>query len=140
MLAWRRQAQPFGLAVLLGSVAGATIVAASIFGLPDSGEWIGAVLVTALVALMALPFVALGLGIFGVPLTTLLDRRAYRWWGGTIAVLLGAIVGKLMFLVMDTLFRFNGWFPGVSEPGIAFGAPTAFAWWLIMRNRLSARE
>lgn len=134
-----KQTQHFGSSALLGSVAGAIITAAA-SGLPNtSAEWIGALIIVILVTLFALPFVAVGLAIFGLPAMMLLSANARRWWVGVLAVGWGAIAGKLMFSGVDRMLRFNGWFLGVSEPGIVFGVPTALAGWLMMRRQLSTQ-
>jgi hypothetical protein len=130
------QTQHFGLSALLGSLAGATITAFAVFGL-EAKAWLGALTVVFLVTILALPFVALGLAIFGLPAMMLLSRSAHRWWVGALAIVWGAGAGKLMFLGLDSLLKFNGWFLGVSEPGIAFGVPTALASWVFMRRRVS---
>ncbi len=130
------QTRHFALSAMLGSVAGAIITAAIAFGLPETKAWLGVLIAVILITFLALPFVALGLAIFGIPAMMLLSGNAHRWWVGVLAIVWGGGAGKLMFLGLDSLLKFNGWFLGVSEPGIAFGVPTALASWLMMRRRM----
>jgi hypothetical protein len=89
---------------------------------------------------LALPFVALGLAVFGLPATHLLRRRAQEWWVGLFAALWGAVAGKIAFYAMEQLMFFGGYDPWritVYDLGIIYGVPTALAWWLLCRRELA---
>lgn len=92
--------------------------------------------------LLAVPFVGLGLALFGLPATSLLRAQAIRKWVGLVAILWGAIAGKLVFYVIDHVIFF-GYYDlrtvGAVDLGVIYGIPTAVAWWLLQRRAFAAR-
>ena len=137
-----RYGRAFALSVLIGAYLGIlTQMLVTLWGEPIQRSDLWALPVILLVyGLLALPFVALGLALFGLPATLLLRRRAQEWWIGPIAALWGAMAGKLTFYVMDQqvfLGAYDVWKVSIYDGGIIYGVPTALAWWLLYRRELS---
>ncbi|MBP0494517.1 hypothetical protein [Roseomonas indoligenes] len=134
-----RTSEAFWLSSMAGAYAGITVQ--SLFkmgGVPLSELWTVPVIILGY-GTLSIPFVALGLLVFGLPATPLLRRHAGRWWVGVVAVLWGALAGRLVFYAIDHgLFSGNYRFSTVrfSDMGIIYGVPTALAWWLLQRRRL----
>lgn len=133
---WYQQTlRDFGTSVSIGSLAGAVCMAlATMRGLPEASDWIGILVFILFFTVGAIPVVALGLAIFGLPAALLLRRSAHQWWVGVLAVFWGAIAGKLIFYGVDKVLKFGSFFND-AEPGILFGVPTALAWWFMMRRQ-----
>ena len=131
----------FLLSALAGAYLGVSLqlVAASLsVPIPSSEMWAIPVLVL-IYGTVALPFVILGLAIFALPATRLLRRSARQWWVGVVAVIWGALAGKLMFLAIDRLMFFGNYdFAEISirDIGMTYGVATAVAWWLRHRREL----
>lgn len=140
MPSWYQQAlRDFGTSVSIGSLVGAIcMVLATMRGMPEASDWIGILLFILFFTVGAIPVVALGLAIFGLPAALLLRRSVHRWWVGVTAALWGAIAGKLVFYGVDKALKFGPSFND-AEPGILFGVPTALAWWLMIRRQFSER-
>ena len=86
---------------------------------------------------VAVPFVCLGLVIFGLPADRLLHRYRRRGWVGLVAVVSGAIAGKLFYLVVDRLLFFGLYEPlrsGVMDFGVLYGVPSGVAFWWFRRG------
>lgn len=85
---------------------------------------------------------ALGLALFGLPAGLLLRRHAQRPWIGPVAVVWGAIAGKLFFHAVDHLL-----FLGQDDldriarrnVGVIYGISTGIAWWLRHHHALANR-
>ncbi|WP_458093506.1 hypothetical protein [Roseomonas sp. WA12] len=134
-----RTSHAFWLSSMAGAYAGITVQ--SLFkmgGVPFAELWIIPALILGY-GTLSIPFVALGLLVFGLPLTPLLRRYADRWWVGVLALLWGALAGRIVFYAID-----HGLFSGhyrlgslrVFDMGIIYGVPTALAWWLLQCRRL----
>ncbi|MDE1916623.1 MAG: hypothetical protein KGJ57_13975 [Sphingomonadales bacterium] len=83
---------------------------------------------------------ALGLAIFGVPVSHRLGDRAMARWSVVIALSWGGVAGGLFWVALSALF--SGWFfewPGLFLFGAIFGAPTGFWWWFFYRRVLIHR-
>lgn len=139
----------FGLSVLVGAFGGISlqlILSAAREPIEPSAwsalisEWWALPLVIFAYGSIAVPFVALGLAVFGLPISRLLRRQSQEWWVGVVAVLWGAVAGKLTFYAIDHLMFF-GYYElveiGLYDPGLIFGIPTAWAWWLLHRRELT---
>jgi len=89
--------------------------------------------------LIALPFTALGIALFGLPVANVLLSKAEKWWIGLVAILWGAASGKLMFWAVDH-FLFMGfyqfWKIQLLDMGLIYGIPTALAFWLLLRREI----
>lgn len=135
--------KPFWLSVMIGAFGGViTQIGITSWNVPvaPSELWAIPVLVT-VYGLIAVPFVALGLVIFGLPATVLLRRRARETWVGLAAAIWGAAAGKLMFFAVDHLLFFGLYEIGklqILDLGIVYGLPTAVAWWLLYRRTFAA--
>lgn len=82
--------------------------------------------------LVAMPFVAIGLGVFGIPARRLLHRKANSWWLGWLALALGAIAGKLIFYGIDHTIFSGSYSLLALDPldiGPIYGTVTAVAFW-----------
>ena len=136
-----RGGRAYWLSVLVGAFAGVIlqlIVTTGREPVDASGLWAVPVIILAY-GLFALPFVALGLAVFGLPATGLLRRNAQDWWVGLIAVLWGAVAGKLMFYAIDHLIFFGVYDfrdVGLLDMGVIYGVPTGLAWWVLYRREL----
>lgn len=90
--------------------------------------------------LLAVPFVAAGLAVFGLPVTALLRKRAPDWWVGALAAVWGCLTGKLMFYAVDH-FLFFGFYDilnvSIRDMGMIYGLPTGLAWWALHRRELA---
>ena len=99
--------------------------------------------VLAAYGLTAMPFVAIGLAVFGLPATAFLKPYRNRVWVGLVAVIWGAITGKLFYLGIDQLIFF-GYYefssPSLSDLGLLYGMPTGVAWWWLKREPASNAE
>lgn len=87
---------------------------------------------------LALPAVALGLTIFGLPLGPSLRRYARRPWLAVVAALWGAVAGKLTFAAMEYATTARGFRPlqlRLPDPGLCYGIATGLAWWWLERLR-----
>lgn len=130
--------------VFIGAYGGVTLqmVAATWGGPPDPSElWVIPVLLL-VYGMLAVPFVALGLGLFGLPVTSVIRRWAQSWWVGPFAALWGGVAGKLMFYGIDHLMFFGQYRfleIGISDMGLLFGVPTGVAWWTLHRQELANR-
>jgi hypothetical protein len=91
--------------------------------------------------LLAAPFVAAGLALFGLPVTAMLRRRAQDRWVGALAAVWGCLAGKLMFLIVDH-FLFFGLYDilkvSILDMGVIYGMPTGLAWWALHRRQLAS--
>ncbi|WP_338663633.1 hypothetical protein VQH23_00390 [Pararoseomonas sp. SCSIO 73927] len=87
---------------------------------------------------LALPFVLVGLLVFGLPLLPALRPNAHRPWVGVVAVLWGAAAGKLLFAAAEVLMMSRDFDPlrlGSPDMGLCYGASAALAWWWLERDR-----
>ncbi len=101
---------------------------------PDAGAM---VLMLAIYGLIALPFVALGLLVFGIPAARLFHRWRGRAWMGLVAALCGALAGKLAYHAIDRLLFFGTYRPWAIEHvdlGLCYGVPAGLAWWWFNRR------
>ena len=142
-----RRLPAFLSAVLAGAYGGITLqggLAWSLepdrFGWPDAGA---IALLLAVYGLIALPFVALGLAVFGIPAARLLHRWRDRPWMGLVAAVCGGLAGKLAYHAIDRLLFFGAYRPWAIEradPGLCYGVPAGIAWWWFnRRDRSPAR-
>ncbi|GAA0748546.1 MULTISPECIES: hypothetical protein [Sphingomonas] len=98
-------------------------------------------LIVAVYGFLALPFVSLGLLLFGVPAARALHAQRDQWWIGLVAGVVGAVAGKLVFYAIDHLLFFGYyrlWEVGRSDLGILYGVPTGLSWWWLQRSRMTA--
>lgn len=128
--------------VFIGAYGGAIlqIIAASWGGPIDLSElWLAPVLVL-VYGMLAVPFVAFGLVLFGLTVSAVIHRWAQDWWVGPFAALWGGVAGKLMFYGIDHLMFF-GYYDllqiSLSDMGIFYGVPTGIAWWVLRRRELA---
>ena len=86
--AWR-SGRAYWLSVLIGSYVGIILqMIVTTWGEPIDRSELWALPVLILIyGLLALPFVALGLAVFGLPVTRLLRRKAQDWRVGILAAL-----------------------------------------------------
>jgi hypothetical protein len=95
----------------------------------------------AVYGVLAVPFVGLGLAIFGLPLTGLFRPQADRLWVGLVAIVWGAVAGKIVYYVIDHVLFF-GYYQlstiGREDMGLIYGIPTGAAWWLLQRRAFAA--
>nr|WP_315049705.1 hypothetical protein [uncultured Brevundimonas sp.] len=92
------------------------------------------------VSAVALPFVAAGLIVFGLPATLALRRHAMAPWIALVAALWGAIAGKIVFALINNLLFFGLNNPPVfslNDIGVFYGAPTGVAWWWLQSRALA---
>jgi hypothetical protein len=92
--------------------------------------------------LLAVPFVAVGLALFGLPVTAMLRQRAQNAWVGALAAVWSCLAGKLMFFAVDHLLFFGLYdILKVSflDMGVIYGLPTGLAWWALNRRELAGR-
>ena len=135
---------PYWLSVFVGAFVGVTLqlVLTAWRDQFDTSElWVVLVLILAY-GLFAVPFVALGLAIFGLPLSGLLRRYAQDWWVGLVAAAWGAVAGKLMFLAIDRLIFFSLHDidkVALIDLGVIYGVPTGLSWWVFYRRKLARR-
>jgi hypothetical protein len=140
----RRRTNAFVLSVLVGAFAGITLQ--SLVTLADEppplAEWWAIPVIIFGYGILAVPFVALGLAIFGLPATRLLRSEAQSWWLGIVAAIWGAVAGKLMFYAIDHLI-FMGFYDfgkvALTDLGVLYGVPTGLAWWAFRRRELAMR-
>ncbi len=89
--------------------------------------------------IFALPFVGLGILLFGVPIRTAIGAQIREKWGAAIALLWGGIAGKLTFFAMqELLFSGGGMLLHASwnDFGIIFGTVSGAAYWYFARRAL----
>lgn len=134
----------YWLSVFIGAFVGVTLqIAITAWREPIEKSELWAVPVLILTyGLFAVPFVALGLAIFGLPATSLLRRYAQDWWVGLVAAVWGAAAGKMMYFLIDHLIFFGFYdFSEVArlDVGVLYGLPTGLAWWLSYRRELVGR-
>ena len=128
--------------VFLGAYVGAIlmIVAPPWHGPLDVSELWSLPLGIFILGLFAVPFVAAGLAIFGLPVTMILRHRTQERWGAVVAVVWGCIAGKMMFYLVDRLLLFGNYeflkFD-VFDVGIIYGLPTGIAWWALCRRNFA---
>lgn len=141
------QSQPrsaFWPSVFIGAYGGVILqmLATLRGGAVDPSElWVIPVLLL-FYGLLTVPFVALGLSFFGLPVTGAIRRWAQSWWVGPLAVLWGGLAGKLMFYGIDHLMFFGQYSIseiGFSDMGLFYGVPTGLAWWVLHRRELARR-
>lgn len=131
----------FFLGAIIGAYVGVSLLmAVTLWREPPSSSelWTFPVLILGY-GTFALPFVILGLAIFGLPAAYLLRGRAREWWVGGIALLWGALAGKLMFYAIDHLLFFGLYDldeVSIRDMGIIWGVPTALAWWALHRRTI----
>jgi hypothetical protein len=107
---------------------------------PDGLDWSDAgamVPIVAIYGLIALPFVALGLFVFGIPAARLLRRWRDRPWMGLVAAVCGTLAGKLAYHAIDRLLFFGAYRPWTIERvdlGLCYGVPAGLAWWWFNRR------
>lgn len=97
--------------------------------------------------LIAVPFVAVGLAVFGLPARALLQRWASHWWMGVVAIFCGGAAGKVLYSAIDQLL-FMGQYDFTAgyleldrqiflDMGLLYGCPTGFTWWYLQRGAFS---
>jgi hypothetical protein len=131
----------FSLSVIVGAFAGMSLQSALALwaageSLNPSELWAVPVIVL-IYGAIAIPFVAMGLALFGLPATVLLRRWAGRWWMGTVAILWGGISGKLTYFAIDHLLFFGNYDlrkVELFDMGLLYGVPTGLVWWLMLRR------
>lgn len=138
----RSGGRAYWLSALIGAYAGVSLqVILTTWGEPIDPSEIWAIPAIILVyGLLALPFVALGLALFGLPVTRLLRPWAQSWWVGFVAALWGAAAGKILYYAIDHLVFFGFYEFGkvaLVDMGIIYGVPTGLAWWLLHRRELT---
>jgi len=139
-----RSGRAFLQAVLIGACSGPTLMLIPAFwhrGIVLSEAW-RMLLVIPMIGLIAVPFVAIGLALFGLPLTWLLRKQAQKRWVGALAAGWSAFSGMLLFYAIDRLLLDFGQ-PGdvrFGSVGAIFGLPTGLAWWLLERRELAAQQ
>jgi len=107
--------------------------------------WSGVVVGPLVLDIFTVPFCALGLGVFGIPLTRLAEPYLQSVFFGPFAIILGAMLGGLgMHGVTWLLTPIASPYPfplnlGVFGMGAPYGACTAFWWWLFYRRVLARR-
>ncbi|MCW2366352.1 hypothetical protein M2341_001799 [Sphingobium sp. B7D2B] len=142
----RLTARAFGLSVLVGAFAGMSLQSLVLLLLQPalisfSELWAIPVILFGY-GLFAVPFVALGLLIFGLPATWLFSYKAGSWWLCIVAVIWGAVAGKLTFYAIDQLIFLGFYRLGELawvDLGVLYGVPTALAWWALQRGELAHR-
>ena len=134
----------FLLSVAVGSFSGVALglVLASLAYPAQAAQELWAIPLLVLVyGGLAFPFVTIGLAIFGLPMTALLREHWDKPWAGIVALLWGAVAGKMMWLAVDSLL-FLGVYKitniSADDPGVLYGVPTAIAWWLLRRKEIAA--
>ncbi|WP_206241271.1 hypothetical protein [Novosphingobium terrae] len=83
---------------------------------------------------------ALGLAIFGIPLSHRLENRLMARWSAFLGIFSGGVAGGLLWTIIS--FVFSGWSfegPAIFMVGAIFGAPTGFWWWFFYRRVLIRR-
>jgi hypothetical protein len=139
----RSMGEAFWASVFIGAYAGVSLqMAITFWGEPvDPAErWTIPVLLIGY-GLFAVPFVALGLALLGLPVARSLGRLPHHWWVGVIAALWSCVAGKLMFYAIDHLLFFGLYdITQVSllDMGVIYGLPTGLAWWALHRRQLSS--
>lgn len=137
-----RRAGTFILSVLVGAFAGITLQV--LIALLQSGSmsvsdlWEIPVFIV-MFGLFAAPFVGIGLAIFGLPAAWLLRANAKSWWLCIVAVIWGAVAGKLLFYAIDHLIFLGLYRLGevaMVDLGVLYGVPTALAYWVLQRREL----
>ena len=132
----------FGQSLLIGSLLGTSIwmlPQALTSGMPLAEAWLVPLLGLTISA-VALPFVATGLIVFGLPATLVLQRHAKAPWIGLAAALWGAVAGKVVFALINNLLFFGLNNPPVfslNDIGVFYGVPTGIAWCLLQGRALS---
>lgn len=88
-----------------------------------------------------LPFVTVGLTIFGIPAASIFKGCADKWWVTVIAILSGAFFGRLMYLAVCLYFGASF---ALNSPeldlGTIFGVSSAVAWLVIYRRLILKPE
>jgi hypothetical protein len=141
--AGRSTGEVYWYSVFIGAYVGisAQMVVALLVEPVDSAEiWTIPVLLL-VYGMFAVPFVALGLALFGLPLTRLLHRSAQRWWVGLIAAVCGSVAGKIMFYAVDHLLFFGVYDimeATILDMGVLYGLPTGLAWWALYRREVAS--
>lgn len=134
---------PFAKSVLIGAYGGMVIqfiITTRFENVPLSELWLFPVII-AVYGLFALPIVAIGLAVFGLPASAILQTRVSEWWVGIIALVWGGVAGKLVYYAVDQ-FIFLGRYKLTSishvDLGLIYGITTALAWWLLQRREIEA--
>lgn len=138
----RSKTGAFGASVFIGAFTGVSLqLMLTAFEEPiNPSEWWALPVLILIYGLIAAPFVALGLALFGLPVSRLLRRQAQKWWIGIVAVVWGAAAGKLTYFAVDHLLFFGNYAPAqisLSDVGLVYALPTAVAWWLLHRREVA---
>ena len=135
-----RRLAAFILSVVAGAFCSVSVIVLS-WGEPITGEslsFYGVALFWG--TLLSLPYVGVGLTLFGLPVTWWLHRYVRKPWFGLLAAGWGGVAGSV------TYHWFNrgrsgedelGWIAGIQYIGALYGVITGLAWWLIYRRLLS---
>lgn len=135
----------FWLSALTGAYLGISIllVSTALSSPPNLAElWVAPILVAAY-GTFALPFVALGLAMFGLPITYLLKNWAQEWWTLIVAIIWAAVAGRILMFSIDHLLFFGHYnFEQFSldDPALFFSVPAAVTWWTLYRRILKHGE
>lgn len=127
---------PFLRAALAGAYAGVTLQTVLILAMEASGPGWSEIWSLPVVlfwyGLIAVPFVSLGLALFGIPAAQLLHRWRSRPWMAPVAAVSGGLAGKLAYYAVDHLLFFGNYRLWSIEPidlGLCYGIPAGLAWW-----------
>ena len=129
-------------AALVGAYIGTLLELAAIMVLealsgydPWTDYWAIPVIVLAY-GTFAIPFTALGLCLFGIPLNKVLRPLLHYDWSFLLAAALGAMAGQVFFWLFTALFggplTINGLLSAYM--GVAWGLPSGIAYWLYERR------
>jgi len=87
--------------------------------------------------LLSMPFVAIGLAVFGLAPVRALKTYEDRVWIGPAAVVYGYGSAKLLYWGVDQQLLFQQYCLTdlkLEDPAVFFGVPTATIWWLLNRS------
>jgi hypothetical protein len=140
----RSTGSAYWLSVFIGAYVGITlqmVVTNWVEPVDPSELWAIPVLLL-VYGILAVPFVAIGLALFGLPVTAMLRRKAKDWWMVAVAAIWGSLAGKFMYYAVDHLLflgHYDILMVSFFDMGVIYGLPTGLAWWALYRRELSSR-
>ena len=133
----------FLLSVMIGAFCGVLLIL--LWDEPLRAEFLpGFLIILFWASLFSLPYVGIGLALFGLPVTWVLKRYVVQLWFGLVAATWGGLAGAITYSWYDYI-RWGGTnelaeITGFHNAGPVYGVPTGLAWWLLYRRVLVKRQ
>ena len=99
--------------------------------------WAIPVIIVAYGSIFGFPLALIGLVLVGLPLALLLRDQSRRLWMPLLALMIGSLVGRILYHLADHLLGFgidHFWRWRIDDYGLLIGASSGLLWLLFARS------